>query len=225
MLCIEWSKMIEDIRNNRNLKVYLEQLEEVKARLAFVEAYSNEPKDRFVIESHTLQIRKLIELMAFSLMAIHRTKYQEYRGNVGKDYKNDWNGRDILTSILSLNPDMFFRASEKGGSLQKDGAKQVQLKLETECYTLKRLAKLYDRCGGILHVENPWKKSSKVEQFHNELPSIIQKLTNTFQDHVVLVNHWSQEESTVLLFTLSGKGEKPTYAVAQAPGNFTFASA
>ncbi len=217
--------MIEDIRSSKNLKVYLEQLEEVKARLAFIAAYSNEQKDRFLIESHALQIRKLIELMAFSLMAIHRNKYEEYRGNVGKDYKNDWNGRDIITSILSLNPDMFFRASAKSASLQEDGTKQVQLRPETDCYTLKRLAKLYDRCGGILHVENPWKSSSKIEQFHNELPSIIKKLTNTLQDHIVLVNHWDQEESTALLFTLSGQDEKPTYALAQASGNFTFANA
>lgn len=216
--------MIVDIRNSKNLKVYLEQLEEVKARLSFVASYSNEKRDRFVIESHALQIRKLIELIAFSLIAIHRVKYEEYREKVGKDFKNDWNGKDIITNIMSLNPDMFFRASEKGFNLQSDGTKQVQLKPEKDCYTLKRLAKLHSRCGGVLHVENPWKKSSKVEQFHNELPSIIKKLSNTLQDHVVLVNHWNNNESTALLFTLGSKDETPTYALSQAQGNFAFGS-
>jgi hypothetical protein len=192
--------MIEDIRNSKNLKVYLEQLEEVKARLSFVAVYSNEERDRFVIESHALQIRKLIELIAFSLIAIHRVKYKEYREKVGKDFKNDWNGRDIITNIMSLNPDMFFRASEKDFNLQNDGTKQV-------------------------HVESPWKQSSKVEQFHNELPSIIRKLSNTLQDHVVLVNHWDNNESTALLFTLGSKDETPTYALSQAQGNFAFESA
>lgn len=217
--------MIEDIRNSKNLKVYLEQLEEVKARLSFVAAYSNEERDRFVIESHALQIRKLIELIAFSLVAIHRVKYKEYREKAGKDFKNDWNGRDIITNIMSLNPDMFFKASEKGFNLQNDGTKQIQLKPEKDCYTLKRLAKLHSRCGGILHVENPWKLSSKVEQFHNELPSIIRKLCNTLQDHVVLVNHWDNNESTALLFTLGGEDETPTYALSQAQGNFASESA
>lgn len=214
--------MIEDIRNSNNLKVYLEQLEEVKARLSFVAAYSNKEQNRFVIESHALQIRKLIELMAFSLIAIHRVKYKEYREKSGKDFTNDWNGRDIITNIMSLNPDMFFRASEKGFKLQNDGTKQVQFKPEEDCYTLKRLAKLHTRCGGILHIENPWKQSSKIEQFHNELPSIIRKLSNTLQDHVVLVNHWDNNESTALLFTLGSKDETPTYVLSQAPGNFSF---
>lgn len=216
--------MIEDIRNSKNLKVYLNQLEEVKARLSFVKAYSNEEKDRFLIELHALQLRKIIELVAFSLMAIHKVKYKEYRESASKDFKNDWNGRDIITSIMALNPDMFFRASEKEFSLQNDGTKQIQLKPEKDCYTLKLLAKLYDRCGGILHVENPWKQSTKVDQFHKELPSIIRRLSSTLQDHVVLVNHWNSNESTAVIFTLGGKDEKPTYALAQAPGNFAFES-
>jgi hypothetical protein len=217
--------MIEDIRNSKNLQVYLEQLGEVKSRLSFIESYSNEENNRYLIESHALQIRKLIELLAFSLMAIHKGKYQEFRGNAGRDFKNDWNGKDILKAILSLNPDMFFRATEKGLSLQEDGSKKIQIKPEVDCYTLKRLGKLYDRCGGILHVENPWKKSSKIDQFHAELPSIIKKLKNTLQDHVVVVNHWDQEESTALLFTLNDKEKIPTYALSQAPGNFAFESA
>lgn len=217
--------MIDDIRNSNNLKIYLEQLEEIKIRLAYICAYSNDSKDRFIIESHALQVRKLIELVSFSLMAIHKTKYKDFRNSIGKDFRDDWNGKDIITNILSLNPDMFFKPSEKGFSLQSDGTKQIQLKHETQCYTLKRLVKLYQRCGGVLHIENPWKKSTKVDQFHMELPSIISKLKNTLQDHIVLVNHWDQSESTAIVFSLNEPNTNPTYALAQASGNFTFASA
>jgi hypothetical protein len=214
--------MIDDIRNSKNLKIYLEQLDEIKARLEHIASYINEDKDRFLIESHALQVRKIIELVAFSLLAIHSTKYKDFRAKAGKDFTNDWNGRDIITDVLKLNPDMFFRATYKGFTKQQDGIKQIKLREESECYTLKRLAKLYDRCGGVLHVSNPWKNSNKIELFHNELPSIIKKLEFTLSDHVVLVNHWQSEESTVVVFTLSGPDGKPTYALAHAPGNFTF---
>jgi hypothetical protein len=217
--------MIEDIRNSKNLKIYLEQMEEVKARLEFISNYSNPERDRFVIETHALQIRKLIELLAFSLMAIHQTKYKGFREKVGQDYTKDWNGRDIITNLLKINPDMFFRASEKQPLILDDGTKQIQLKPEKECYTLKRMAKLYDRCGGVLHVANPWKESNKIDSFHHELPSIIEKLNNTLLNHIVLVNHWDEKESTAVLFTLCDNGEKPTYALAEAPGNFSFINA
>jgi hypothetical protein len=214
--------MIDDIRDSKNLKIYLEQLGEIKIRLEHIANYINEDKDRFVIEFHALQVRKIIELVAFSLLAIHSTNYKDFRAKVGIDFTNDWNGRDIITNVLKLNPDMFFRAVYNGFTKQQDGTKQLKLREESECYTLKRLVKLYDRCGGILHVSNPWNNSNKIESFHNELPSIIKKLESTLSDHVVLVNHWKCGESTVVVFTLSGTDGKPSYSLAAAPGNFTF---
>jgi hypothetical protein len=65
--------MIEDIRDNKNIAVYLKQLIEIKARIDYIDNYTNANKDRFVVETHALQIRKIIELIAFSLVAIHRT--------------------------------------------------------------------------------------------------------------------------------------------------------
>ncbi len=217
--------MIDDIRNSKNLVIYLDQLTEVKARLEYISGYSNSEKDRFIVESHALQVRKLIELVAFSLMSIHRTKYEDFRATVGMDFKKDWNGKDIINNVLKINPYMFFRPAHPGFSVDKDGARQVNLRDEGECYSLKRLAKLYDRCGGVLHVANPWLTSNKIEAFHNELPSIIKKLQLTLGDHIVLVNHWSNEQSTAVIFTLNGQEQKPTYYLAEAPGNFTFGNA
>jgi len=217
--------MNKDIRSSKNLKVYLDQLIEIKARLDYIANYSNLNKNRFVIETHALQVRKLIELLAFSLLSIHQTRYKGNRANAGQDFRKDWNGRDILNNILKINPDMFFRPAYSGFSIQGDGAKQVKLRDDKDCFTIKRLAKLYDRCGGVLHVANPWLYSNKIESFHHDLPSIISKLKLTLIDHVVLVNHWESEKSTAVIFTFNGQDGKPTYALAEAPGNFTFGDA
>jgi len=42
-----WELMIDDIRDSKNLKIYLEQLDEIKARLEYIARYINEDKDRF----------------------------------------------------------------------------------------------------------------------------------------------------------------------------------
>lgn len=185
--------MIRDIRNSKNLKTYLEQLEEVKARIHFVSSYSNLSANRFEIETHALQIRKIIELMSFALLAIHREEYSNYREKAGIDFKSDWNGRDIIYNILKLNPDMFFKPINPEHREHSIGFNQLKLRDEKECYTLKKISKIYDGCGGILHIENPWKRTNKIDQFHSELPSIIKKLKNTLEAHAVMVNHWVQK--------------------------------
>ena len=191
---------LSDSRDQKNLERYLLQMTELKSRLGFISTYENKIKDRFVVEMTALQIRKIIELIAFSLISIHHETYKKYRANVGEDFINDWNGRDIINNLLKLNPDFLFKPILKEVLVQPDGTKDLQLQNEKECYTLKRLSKLYDRCGGILHVMNPWKNCNKVESFHGELKSIIKKLNATFEDHVILINHWSQNQSTAVIF-------------------------
>ncbi|RYY01350.1 MAG: hypothetical protein EOO53_18935 [Gammaproteobacteria bacterium] len=213
--------MLEDIRDIENVQVYIKHLEEIKARLSYVSGYSKSNKDRFVIEAHALQIRKIIELIAFSLVSIHRAIYKKYRENRGGDYTKDWNGREILNNVLNINPNMFFRSLHKKYIGQQDGSKQIEMREESEYYSLKQLAKLYDRCGGILHVENPWNNSNKINSFHYELPSIVKKLQVTFLDHAILFNHWQDKQSTVLIFSLSDS-EDPSCAIAQSNGNFKF---
>jgi len=214
-----------DIRNEKNLTIYLEQLKEVKSRLNYVSNYENKEEDQFITESYALHIRKLIELLAFSLVAVNKSKYMLYRSNVDRDYTKDWNGRDIISNVLALNPDLFFKPCKNVHSLENSGVKQIQLRTEKDCYSLKRLGKLYDRCGGVLHVENPWRNSNRIRQFHVELPTIAEKLKRTLQDHVLLMNHWDQGQSSALIFTLGYLDEKPTYALAVGDGNFAPPSA
>jgi hypothetical protein len=105
--------------------------------------------------------------------------------------------------------------------LQEDESKQIEMRAVEEYYTLKQLAKLYERCGGILHVENPWNNSNKIDSFHQELPLIIRKLRTTIVDHVILFNHWKSQQSTMLIFSLNDANE-PSCSLAHGEGNFTF---
>ncbi|BDP35023.1 hypothetical protein ACEWAO_19585 [Vibrio parahaemolyticus] len=216
--------MIKDLRAQKNLKLYIDLLEEVKSRVEFVSSSLESSADRFKIETNALQVRKVIELIAFALLSLHQSEYQKFRENSGRDFSKDWNGRDIITNVMKLNPDMFFRTS-KGFVVQEDGTKQIQLENLKNCYTLKQLTNLYKRCGGVLHVANPWSTSNKVNSFQAELPSIIHKLRYTLNEHVVLVNHWRESESTAVIFTMGCSNIKPSYALATSLGNFQFSAA
>lgn len=214
--------MKQEIRDKRNLEKYVQQMVELKARLSHLKENPAGKGDRFAIENSALHIRKIIELFAFSLMSLHKEEYKRYRQSSGADFLKDWNGRDILYNLTNLNPDMFFKPIEKQLKVQPDGVKSVTLKDEKSVYTIKRLSKLYDRCGGILHVSNPWKHCNKIESFSGELPSITQKLLSTFEDQTIMVNHWDSGESTVVIVTLTGVNSSPSYHLALGAGNFGF---
>jgi len=214
--------MKKEIRDRRNLEKYVQQMTELKARLSHLENNPAGKDDRFSIENSALHIRKIIELFAFSLMSLQKEEYKNYRKSSGADFLKDWNGRDILYNLTSLNPDMFFKPIEKEAQVQPDGVKRMILKDDKEVYTIKRLSKLYERCGGILHVTNPWKNCNKVESFSGELPSITKKLLSTFEDQSILVNHWDSGESTVVIVTLTGVNSNPSCHLALGNGNFGF---
>ena len=214
--------MKHEIRDIKNLEKYVQQMVELKARLAYLEERKPSKEDRFGVENAALHIRKIIELFAFSLMSLQKDAYKEYRNSAGADFLKDWNGRDILNNLTKLNPDMFFNPIKKEKQIQADGAKSIQLMDERDVYTVKRLNKLYERCGGVLHVSNPWKNCNKIESFSGELPSIIRKLASTFEDQAILVNHWDSNESTAVIVTLTGHNRNPSYSLALSNGNFGF---
>jgi hypothetical protein len=150
--------MKSEIRDKKNLDKYLQQMVELKARLAHLKVLMISKGDRFSAESSALHIRKIIELFAFSLMSLQKDAYREFRNLAGADFIKDWNGRDILNNLAKLYPDLLFRPIEKEVGIQPDGTKNIVFMKEVEVYTVKRLNKLYERCGGVLHVSNPWKK-------------------------------------------------------------------
>jgi hypothetical protein len=64
------------------------------------------------------------------------------------------------------------------------------------------------------------KNCNKIESFSGELPSIVRKLTATFENQAILVNHWDSNESTVVILTLSDSNGIPSYVLALGAGNF-----
>ncbi|PVZ72288.1 hypothetical protein [Pelagibaculum spongiae] len=214
--------MKREIRDRKNLEKYTQQMGELKERLEFLKSYKNTKKDRFLVENSALHVRKIVELFAFSLMSLQKDLYKVYRQNAGIDFLKDWNGRDILTKLISLNPDCYFKPIRRELMVKPNGVKEITFIDEKECYTVKRLGRLYERCGGVLHVTNPWKSCNKTESFHGELPSIIRKLVATFENQSILVNHWQSQDSTVVLVHLAGEAGKPSYSLAEGGGNFRF---
>ena len=122
------------------------------------------------IEFEALQIRKLLELVAYASLVSNREAYEAVR----KDIAKDWHAERILKKVKLVNPNFYSVPLDSdrpsiGGFL-----------------TRKQFSKLYDRCGGILHVKNPFSKSKKnYLAFEEKVSGYVDRIENLLKYHKI----------------------------------------
>lgn len=214
------TSLIKDIRNHRGQLQYLSNLAQIKRRLTHIEATWTKSFDDFQTEALGLQVRMIVELISFGLLALHEQTYRQIRALENNSAEDDWNSREITNLILKINPSLTFIPINPNPKVMPDGSKHHEDRPRNETYRLKNLLKIYTRCGSILHVPNHLKKTTTLVTFHKEIPSIVKKLRLSLQDHVVLTNHYNEQEATALIFSLGSQEQDPYCTNAQAAGVF-----
>lgn len=211
---------MKDARSKKQIALYLEQMQEIKHRIAYIKSNLAEGIGRIEIESLALQIRKIIELIAFSQISIHMSNYRNRRSFVGKSYESDWNARSIFNNVKSLDQDSYPIPLDPEFKIMPDSTKHFE-KLEKSSYlSEKQLLKLYERCGGLLHADNPWKPTgNKYNNFVKDLPHKLEQIKGLLNYHAVLVNHWDEKITTTLLIAMNSLNELPIYHVGYGEGN------
>lgn len=126
------------------------------------------------IESMALQLRKLLELIAFSSLVSNRDAYEAVRSDIAKD----WHANRILRRVESINP-KFYPQPVDGfvGSKWK--------KVRSGFLTRLQFAELYDECGNILHVPNPLGRGRSSLVFQRKIPLYLCRLERLLSEHVV----------------------------------------
>ncbi len=210
---------MKDARSEKQIALYLDQMQEIKHRLSYVKSIIDRELGRIEIESVALQIRKVIELIAFAQVSIHHKKYQDRRTVVGENYAKDWNARTIFNHVQKLNPDSYPIPLEPEIKKVPDGTSHFEQLKRSSYLSKNQLLKLYDRCGGLLHADNPWRqKGNKYNNFQNDLPSKIELMKGLLNYHAILINHWEEEITTFLLISMSSLDERPICQILHGEG-------
>jgi hypothetical protein len=165
------------MNNSQIRKKYLRLMWEVNKRLEVLKSLASEGINvlypQVTIETEALQLRKVLELIAYSSLIAHKDLYQSARNDIGKD----WHAKRIIKKVSSINPD-FYPVPTKGFY---DGKWND---LRGRFLTIKQFENLYDACGDMLHVKNPFSKISKsVFAFHKRVPKYIEKLEILLDEH------------------------------------------
>lgn len=158
------------------------------------------------VESLYLQFRKTLELIAFGSLIANREKYSEARA----EYASDWNAKRVLKLVERLNPRFY---PEPINQVPVIGEKyKTELKPVTENFLSRaEFEVLYDRCGGVLHSENPYGDTYKYDELWAEGLGWAVKIRNLLNCHTI---HLVDDADRFFLIQMGT--EKPTYTLFEA---------
>lgn len=164
---------------NTLIDQYMEHIGEIGKRLKVIDYFTHGPglslNIQFNVESVSLQVRKIIELIVYSLLINNKVAYAKDN----KDFKTHWRIKKILDNLEKINPDYFpVPIKTKRGSENEFHMDDV----ENDFFDKDDLISLYDECSKFIHTDKPFLEKNFNEIFRD---TIIEKI-NRMQKLIAL---------------------------------------
>lgn len=150
-------------------QLYRKQMIEVKRRLIAIDRVLGVKKGKprtltvdYDNEFIWLQLRKVVELVAFSAIAADKERYVALRlqQHANSNYQNDWRAEKILGHLSNINP-KFLPQPCGQLNVQSDGTKHFEGLASAQQATLDRLVSIHQTAGKYLHAGNPFDPSTE----------------------------------------------------------------
>lgn len=129
-------------------------MQEIKERINLLETIHTGKmslgNNKFDSEFLAIQLRKILELIAFGSLIANKEQYAQAHNN----FDSHWNAKDMLKYLEAVNPD-FYPAPLKVASIGTNGEKNLDF-IKKGFLTKEQFVSLYDKCGGLLHTQNPF---------------------------------------------------------------------
>ena len=198
---------------------YIDCMKQLKLRLQYVDRlinFTSSEHSVFALEAVALQLRKILEIIAFSSIAPCKGLYENIRFEFDKsDFRKDWNAKSILLTMDKINPDFYpnpFKISS--GLIERDGKRGREISPTEEDYlTRKRFEKLYTKIGKFLHADNPWGTDKGLSHFKNDLPQTITHIKQLLNYHFVSIK--SENSFKLWMVQMGDYGQNPQMMIAE----------
>lgn len=185
---------------------YRATLIEIKRRTAVVDALllgsAHALYAPTTVESACLQIRKILELIAFSSLVANKEVYSiQY-----KKFAEHWNARLMLKDLERVNSDFYPKPIIQKPS-SKPGIQFDWSDRQDDFLTKDDFLSTYERCGGILHADNPYGAQTNYENYLEQLKYWRNRIINLLNAHTIkLVN-----DQNLYLFQMGSVNANPSY--------------
>lgn len=166
-------------------RLYANSMSRIRQRIDLVQQVLNREielgSEAFDAELVYLQLRKVLEEIAFSSLAANKAEYSTLHTNFAKH----WKAEKILQVLESVNADFYPQPLDAPISAQ--GFHHFDL-LTSDFLTREEFAVLYDASSEVLHTRNPYSQEDPLIQAKysgNQWVSRIQRLLSWHSVHLL----------------------------------------
>lgn len=164
--------------NAKKRNKYLKLMSECRRRIETLHYLSSGECEglylQVLIETEALQLRKLLELIAFSSLVSHETAYRV----VTQKIDGVWKAKRIIFELEKINQNFYPLPVS-------DVTNTGWIKLKGGYLTKKQFIALYDECSTHIHVRNPYRIRENSLAFHKKVPAYLSKIESLLSKHIV----------------------------------------
>lgn len=185
---------------------YRAVLVEIKQRIAVIDSFIFGTTHAIYIpttvESTCLQIRKVLELIAFSSLITNIKIYSEQY----KNFSSHWNARLMIKDMERVNPNFYphpiIQKPSKTPSITSEW-----LNREDDFLTKDEFILIYEKCGAILHADNPYGSKTDYVYYQTILKEWRQHIINLLDAHTIKLI----DDKHLYLFQMGATDTFPSY--------------
>ena len=171
-----------------DISLYCDLMEEIKRRITVIQFFSAKenatPYKATTIETMCLQLRKVLELIALGSLVANKKEFSKFNDK----FEKMWNAKFILRDIKRVNPDYYPRPVTEKES--EDPAIKNKLEdIRSGYLTPLRFVKVYEKCGAIMHADNPFGSKVDYSYYDKNIPIWVTEIMTLLNNHnIKLVN-------------------------------------
>lgn len=199
------------IMNENLVQSYCACMEDVKCRLAVVNTVTRGELSTgnpvFDYEFVSVQLRKVLEFVAFSSMIANKRIYAAAHA----DFSRHWRAKRLLEDLEKLHPN-FYPQPIKFGHVTESGVKHFD-KVKNGYLTRDDFVTLYDLCSETMHTWNPFTDKDRRIDFKRSVVEWVRRIEGLLKMH--LMQFVDRDEIWVINMERPEDGK--VYAITGAP--------
>jgi hypothetical protein len=169
-----------------HIETYVHLMHEVKRRHKSIESAYAEP-DRLIYKAVTIdhcytQLRKILELIAFSVLSANQHALTSLQHSTPKEYHAEKVLRAIERKFGKVYPTPVIQEMDPAPGIRANFRNKT-----IGFLTREEFSKLYAECGNVLHGRNPFRKPLDLDYYWLNIPSWSSKVRELLDSHIATI--------------------------------------